>query len=33
MIPEELNPIGSVVTEILRDGRTDGRTDRYRSTL
>ena len=33
MIPEEQNPIGSVVTEILMDGRTDRQIDRHRSTL
>ena len=28
MIPKEQNPIGLVVTEILRDGWTDRQTDR-----
>ena len=30
---KEQNPIGSVVTEILRVGRTDRHTDRHHSTL
>ena len=27
--PEEYNPIGSVITEILRDGQPDGQTSSY----
>ena len=29
IFPEEYNPIGSLVTEILRDERTDGQTSCY----
>ena len=33
IFPEEQNQISSVVTEILRDRRTEGQTDRHHSTL